>query len=177
LASRHPGLLTLIVPRHPARGPAIAGDLSSLGLTVARRSAGETATADASIYLGDTLGEMGLYYSLAGTVFIGGTFVDVGGHNPFEAARLDCALVAGPSDFNFAEVYAGFEDAGAMMRVTDKGSLATAIDRLLADETERKRMSAAAKLVSGAGSGATSRTLKALLDLLPRSAERDAGHA
>ncbi len=177
LASRHPGLLTLIVPRHPARGPAIAGDLTSLGLTVARRSAGETATADTSIYLGDTLGEMGLYYSLAGTVFVGGTFVDVGGHNPFEAARLDCALVAGPSDYNFAEVYAGFEDAGAMMRVADKGSLAAAIGRLLADETERKRMSAAAKQISCAGSGATSRTLKALLDVLPRSAERDAGHA
>ncbi|MEQ8266404.1 MAG: 3-deoxy-D-manno-octulosonic acid transferase [Parvibaculum sp.] len=177
LAADHPGLLTLIVPRHPARGPAIAAGLEAMGLAVARRAANEPVTASTNIYLGDTLGEMGLYYRLAGVAFIGGTLTDTGGHNPFEAARLDCALVAGPCDFNFAEAYAAFEAAGAMIRVRDAAALPGAVAGLLARETERARMAAAAMRIASADSGATARTLEALLALLPRGAERSAGHA
>lgn len=177
LASAHPGLLTIIVPRHPARGPAIAAELASSGLTVARRAAGEPVTPGTDIYLGDTLGEMGLYYMLSGLAFIGGTLTDTGGHNPFEAARLDCALIAGPSDFNFAESYAAFEEAGAMIRIGDAAALAGAVGALLAGETQRRRMAAAAKCIASADSGATTRTLDALIALLPRAAERKAGHA
>ncbi len=177
LAAAHPGLLTVIVPRHPARGPAVAADLAAMGLTVARRSAGDTVSPGTQVYLGDTLGEMGLFYNLAGIAFIGGTLDGTGGHNPFEAARLDCALVTGPCDFNFAEAYAAFEAGGAMIRIAGPQDLPAAIGRLLADETERKRLSLAAKEIACADSGATDRTLDALLRLLPRGTERSAGHA
>ena len=177
LAGEHPGLLTIIVPRHPARGPAIAAELAAMGLAVARRSAGETVSPATQVYLADTLGEVGLFYSLSGIVFVGGTFDETGGHNPFEAARFGCALLAGPSDFNFAEAFAGFEGAGAMRRVADVADLAGAVRRLLGDETERKRLGAAAMRFASEDSGATDRTLAALAALLPAGGEGMAGHA
>lgn len=167
LAARHPGLLTVIVPRHPARGEAIMRDIRSLGLSVVRRSAGEAISADTDIYLGDTLGEMGLFYSLCDTVFIGGTLDQSGGHNPFEAARLGCAIIAGTSDFNFAETYAAFCESGAMCRVEDEAGLGDAIDALLVDGEKRRLMSDAAFALASAGSGATKRTAEALIALLP----------
>lgn len=177
LAPRHAGLLTVIVPRHPARGAAIARELRSLGLGVACRSAGETITADVDIYLGDTLGEMGLFYSLCDTVFIGGTLDDTGGHNPFEAARLGCAIVAGASDFNFAESYADFSAKGAMCRIRDAAGLCDAIEILLTDCDKRRHMANAAHALASAGNGATQRTAEALIALLPASARRNNGHA
>lgn len=177
LASYYPDLLTIIVPRHPARGPAIAAELAEMGLAVARRAAGDGIAPGTEIYLADTLGELGLFYSLSEIVFVGGTFDSTGGHNPFEAARFACALLAGPSDFNFAETFADFEGAGAMRRVGDAAALAAALRRLLDDETERKRMGAAAKRLASEDSGATERTLEALLALLPPARKREAHHA
>lgn len=176
LEARHPGILTVIVPRHPARGGAIAGELRSLGLNVARRSAGEIIAPDTDIYLGDTLGEMGLFYSLCDTVFIGGTLSETGGHNPFEAARLGCAIVAGPSDFNFAETYSAFAARGAMHRIKTAAELGEAVGSILAEDDLRERMSAAALALASAGSGATQRTRDALIALLSTTA-RGAGHA
>ncbi|MEP4733788.1 3-deoxy-D-manno-octulosonic acid transferase [Parvibaculum sp.] len=177
LAASHPGLLTIVVPRHPARGQAIGQELTATGLSVARRATGDTITPATQIYLADTLGEVGLFYSLTDLVFIGGTFGDTGGHNPFEAARFGCALLAGPSDFNFAEAFPAFEEAGAMLRVANAASLAAAAARLLASESERRRMGAAAQRIASGDSGATERTLDALLALLPAPEARSANHA
>src|SRR5215831_11620011 len=104
LSETHPGLLTIIVPRHPARGDAIATMLAARGLRAAQRRRGEPITGDTDVYLGDTLGELGLFYSLAGIAFIGGSLVPKGGHNPFEAARLGCAVLQGPNIGNCAEI-------------------------------------------------------------------------
>ena len=177
LAERHPDLLTVIVPRHPARGPAIARELGAMGLSVASRSANEPVTPATAIYLGDTLGEMGLFYTLADVVFIGGTLDDTGGHNPFEAALLGCAIIAGPGDFNFAEPYADFAKEGAMRRIAGPDGLAQAVRDLLDSEAERERMAAAAARLASAGSGATARTADALAALLPQSTSRSTGHA
>ncbi|HZB92546.1 MAG TPA: 3-deoxy-D-manno-octulosonic acid transferase, partial [Stellaceae bacterium] len=95
LRQRWPDLLTLVVPRHPARAAAVAQMLRSRGLSVARRSLADTITPETDIYLGDTLGELGLFYRLAGIAFIGGSLVPMGGHNPLEAALLDCAILHG----------------------------------------------------------------------------------
>lgn len=166
LAPAHPGLLTLIVPRHPARGTAIAAELKKRGLIVTQRSLNETITPSTDIYLADTLGELGLFYRLADIAFIGGTLTNTGGHNPFEPARLHSALIAGPSDFNFAEAYASFEKADAMIRIGDASSLANAVGRLLDNTEERKRRCDAAEAIAGTSSGATDRTAAALLSLL-----------
>lgn len=177
LEAAYPGLLTVIVPRHPARGGSIARELRALGLTVACRSTGDPIKDNTQIYLGDTLGEMGLFYSFCDIAFIGGTLDMTGGHNPFEAALLRCALVAGPSDFNFAETYASFVEAKAMIRVASAAELAQTISHLLADTAGRTRMAEAAFGLATAGSGATQATAEALLALLPLAENGKPDHA
>ncbi|MCE9648650.1 MAG: 3-deoxy-D-manno-octulosonic acid transferase [Parvibaculum sp.] len=167
LAPKHPGLLTLIVPRHPARGDAIAASLRKRGLDVAQRAEGETIEAHTDVYLADTLGELGLFYRLADIVFVGGTLVNTGGHNPFEPARLRSALIAGPSDFNFAEAFAQFEANEALIRIADAGELAGAVSALIGDAAMREARAANAERVVTATSDATRKTLQALAALLP----------
>ena len=166
LAQDFPALLTLIVPRHPARGDKIAAMLRDKGLIVAQRSKGETISDATQVYLGDTLGELGLFYRLADIVFIGGTMSNLGGHNPFEPARLNAALIAGPSDFNFAEAFKNFAEADALIRISDASGLTKAVAGLLdAPEACASHALAAQRIVSASGA-ATQVTADALLDLL-----------
>jgi 3-deoxy-D-manno-octulosonic-acid transferase len=137
------------VPRHPARAAAIAAMLERDGLTVARRSLGEPIDAGTEIYLGDTLGELGLFYRLAGVAFIGGSLAPKGGHNPLEAALLDCALLHGPDMSNCAGIARDLAGAKAALTVHDGASLGEAVAQLLADPVERARLAAAALEVAG----------------------------
>jgi len=160
LARDHPGLLTIIAPRHPVRGPSLAEMLRSRGLRVARRGAGEAILGTSDIYLADTLGELGLFYRLAGIAFVGGSLVGKGGHNPFEAARLDCAVLHGPDMSNCAAMAGALDAAGAALPADDAASLAEAVSRLLGDATERDARAKAAARVAAASGG----TLDAVLD-------------
>ena len=101
-----PGLLTVIVPRHPERGPGIADIAGSRASKPALRSRGDLPDARREIYIADTLGELGLIYRLAPIVFMGGSLVGHGGQNPIEAAKLGAAILHGPHVWNFAEIYA-----------------------------------------------------------------------
>lgn len=143
LKQRWPDLLTLIVPRHPARAGAVAAMLRAKGLSVARRSLMEPITPETDIYLGDTLGELGLFYRLAGIAFVGGSLVPMGGHNPLEAALLDCAILHGPDMSNCAAIARDVATAGAAFTVHDSEELAATLARLLADPAERARCAAA----------------------------------
>ncbi len=162
LAAKHPGLLTIIAPRHPARGAAIGEMLALRGLCVARRAAGEAITDDTDIYLADTMGEMGLFYSMAGIAFVGGSLAPKGGHNPFEPARLDCAVLHGPEIGNCAAMAAALAAAGAAETVTDAETLARAVSALLCDRRLRAERAAAGKSVAVAGSGVLDAVLERL---------------
>ena len=160
IAPQHAGLLTILAPRHPVRGPGIAEMLRSQGLRTARRAAGEAIDADTDVYLADTLGELGLFFRLSGIAFIGGSLVRKGGHNPFEAARLDCAIVHGPDMTNCAAM-AGALDAGVgALTVTDAESLAAAVSRLLGDPAARAEQASAAARIAAANSGALDAVLR-----------------
>jgi len=142
LKRRFPDLVTIIAPRHPSRGEAIAALLQERGLKVARRARGEPAGA-ADIYIADTLGELGLFYRLGGIAFVGGSLSDIGGHNPLEAALLDCAILHGPDMANCAAIAEALRAAGAAETVIDAASLAEAVGRLLrAPELRRSRIAA-----------------------------------
>jgi 3-deoxy-D-manno-octulosonic-acid transferase len=160
IARDHPGLLTIVAPRHPVRGPAIAKMLQAQALRTARRSAREAIVDDTDIYLADTLGELGLSFRLAGIAFVGGSLVRKGGHNPFEAARLDCAIVHGPDMTNCAAMARALDDSGAALTVSDAESLAGVVALLLADPAERARRAEAGAQVVAASGGA----LDAVLD-------------
>lgn len=137
LADKHPGLLTLIVPRHSHRGDEIRAELEAEGLTVAQRSRGEMPDAPVEAYLADTMGELGLFYRLAPVVFIGKSLAGQGGQNPLEAARLGCAVIMGPHMDNFAEMTRRMVQGGAAKQVGSEGELRLMLDRLLSDGAER----------------------------------------
>jgi 3-deoxy-D-manno-octulosonic-acid transferase len=162
LRARHPTLLTIIAPRHPGRGAAVATELASGGLKVARRSTNEPITAETEIYLADTLGELGLFYRLAPIAFVGGSLVSHGGQNLLEPAQLDAAILHGPAVFNFEAIAGAMKDAGASERVFDAGSLAAAVDTLLTDTDLRARRTKAAAEVAAGEAGVLDRIMTAL---------------
>ncbi len=155
-------LLTLIVPRHPARGPGVAELAATAGLNVALRSRGELPDASTDIYVADTVGELGLIYRLAPIVFIGGSLVPHGGQNPIEAAKLGAAIVHGPHVQNFAELYAALDEAHGAEAVADPGRLIASLGALLSQPDTRVRIAAAARATVEAQSGALERTLQSL---------------
>ena len=154
IARDQTGLLTIIAPRHPTRGPEIAEMLRARGLGVTQRSGGERIAGDTEIYLADTLGELGLFFRLTGIAFIGGSLVDKGGHNPFEAARLGCAVLHGPDMSNCTGMAAALDASGAALTVADAESLAASVSRLLSDAAERSARAKAAAAIAAAGGGA-----------------------
>jgi 3-deoxy-D-manno-octulosonic-acid transferase len=166
IAGDHPGLLTIVAPRHPSRGRELAAVLRGRGLGVARRGAGEAITGDTDLYLADTLGELGLFFRLADIAFIGGSLVGNGGHNPFEAARLGAVVLHGPDMSNCAAMAQALDDAGAGLPVDDAAGLAAAVSRLLGDAGERERRAAAALRVAAGGDGVLEAVLMRLAPFL-----------
>ena len=175
LADQFPGLLTVLVPRHADRGDTVAKVLGTLGLTVAKRSQDNKIEPDTDIYLGDSMGEMGLFFRLSNVVFIGGSLVEHGGQNPLEAARLDCAILFGPYMFNFAEQAAALSSTGGGQLVPDGDNLADQVAVLLADDNETQRRSAAAAEVAVDSADVVGEVLKQIVPLLPGGEQTHVG--
>ena len=162
LAGFFPSLLSVVVPRHPDRGEAIARTIGSSGLRVGLRSRQELPTATTDIYIADTMGELGLFYRLAPIVFMGGSLVPHGGQNPIEAVKLGASIVHGPHVFNFTEVYEALDHAGGARRADNQEALVKQLGHLLADPAARESaVAASARVVEQLG-GALERTLAAL---------------
>lgn len=145
LRSEVPRLLVIVAPRHPARGPEIETAATTAGLRTARRSGSAAIAPDTELYVADTLGELGIFYRIAGATFVGGSLADKGGHNPLEPARLGPAILHGPNVFNFAETYRDMRSAGGSALVRNERDLAAAARRLFADELTRKAMADSAR--------------------------------
>jgi 3-deoxy-D-manno-octulosonic-acid transferase len=167
MRAARPDLLTIIVPRHPERGPLIVEQLRLANLTVALRSEGTLPEASTDIYVADTIGELGLLYALAPVAFIGGSLADRGGQNPVEAIKLGVAVLTGPNWQNFRDSYSELLRAGGCKEVSDAASLAEAALNLLEDASARRTMTERASLTIAAMSGALPRTLAELERYLP----------
>ncbi|GGE57758.1 3-deoxy-D-manno-octulosonic acid transferase [Actibacterium pelagium] len=124
-----PDLRLILAPRHPKRREAITRLLTEEGLTFAARSLIPRPAPDTQVYLADTLGEMGLWYSLAGTTFVGGSLVDHGGHTPFEPAAFGCAILHGPYYSNFSDTYDRLRTENASTLVQTPDEIAAALLR------------------------------------------------
>jgi len=133
LQGRHPTLLLVLVPRHPERFGAVWQQCRDAGVAVARHSLGETVGDGVSVYLGDTMGELMAFYAAADVVFVGGSLVPRGGHNPLEPAALCKPVLMGAEVFNFQPICEALEAAGGLVRVTDAAGLEAQIGALLAD--------------------------------------------
>jgi 3-deoxy-D-manno-octulosonic-acid transferase len=159
LSARVPTLLTLIVPRHPARGGEIAGALQKQ-FRIALRSRGDLPKPSTEIYIGDTLGELGLFYRAADIVFMGGSLVPHGGQNPLEPARLSCAILTGPHTHNFSDIYGDLEKMRACSRVANAEALAEQVNLLFKNTSEIQSRQDIARQFVEKQSGATDRLLE-----------------
>ncbi|MHA1564800.1 MAG: 3-deoxy-D-manno-octulosonic acid transferase [Alphaproteobacteria bacterium] len=174
LAQDHPGMLTILAPRHPHRGPAIAQDLHDTGLTVALRSRNQPPDPATDIYIADTIGEMGLWYRLAHVVFIGGSLhPGAGGHNPLEAAKLGSAVICGANVANCATIVAQMRECGALRQVTDGKDLSATVADLLHEAPARDAMIAAARTYAMDQNQIVEQYIAALAPLLPQSLTQD----
>lgn len=171
LASSHPGeealagrvhqtlahgrsdLLTVVVPRHPLRGTAIAEELRASGLKVAQRSAGETVSADTDILLADTLGELGLFFRRVPLVMMGKSIVGQGGQNPLEPARLGAAVLFGPHMGNFSDIARRMTQSGAAIEIHDEVELTAALADCLDHPGKTEALGRAAEAFATAQAG------------------------
>lgn len=163
--------LLLIVPRHPQRFDEVADMVRREGMTLARRSSWQDgappSSQQAEVWLGDSLGEMPLYFALADVALLGGSFAPLGGQNLIEAAACGCRVVMGPHTFNFAEAAEMALAAGVAVRVDDLqqglrealGMLNASTAGLPADEALR---------FAAAHRGAARRMAQAIVDVLDR---------
>lgn len=164
-----PDLLLLLVPRHPQRFDEVARLVQSRGLACARRGEGRPVPADTRVFLGDSMGELAVYYAACDLAFVGGSLLPLGGQNLIEAAAAGRPVLIGPHTFNFAQAAEQAVAAGAARRVADSAALAAAVRELYRQPETRAAMGAAGLAFARAHQGATRR----ILDLLrPTLAER-----
>ena len=161
-----PGLLTIILPRHPERAARIMELAARHKLSCARRSMDTPLDPTTQIYLADTLGEMGLFLRLAPVICVGGSFGKTGGHNPLEAAQLGRAVLFGPDMRNFREIADGMLLAGAAREVKNEAELSAALSDLLIQPANGRRLGEAAQLFAGRQQEVLERVMTALRPLL-----------
>ena len=159
------GLLLIIVPRHPERGLEIASILAKENFKICLRSKKDKISSDTQIYIADTLGELGLWYRVAPVSFVGGSFVPIGGHNPFEPAALGSAILHGPYVENFKEIYNRLNVAGAAVKIEEASELGVKLIETLSPENAAK-LAQSAWEVSSNGAEITDRAIKLIYENL-----------
>lgn len=176
LAPTHPELLTILVPRHPVRGGAIAESLREHGLRVARRSETPIPPGDIDIYLADTLGELGLFYSLSDIALIGGSLTGgIGGHNPVEAIQMGAIPLLGPDMSNFESVAQDLLRAGGARRVGDATAIAETVASLLTEDETRQRMAHAGATIAARNRNVVDQVMRRMEPWLPPIAPKAGG--
>ena len=163
-----PDALLVIAARHPERFDEARGIAARAGYRVRMRSALEPGRdPGAEVVILNTLGELGRLFEIASAVFVGGSLVPAGGHNPIEPAAFGRAIVFGPHMENFADVARELVARGAAIRVRDADELEETLAGLMQDGERRSRLGEAARSVVDRNRGATRRTLEAAAELLP----------
>jgi 3-deoxy-D-manno-octulosonic-acid transferase len=169
-----PNLLTFIAPRHPNRAESILQKLQHDGLNAARHSHGDTLDNHHNIYLIDTIGDMGLFYSLCPVCFVGGSFIRHGGQNPIEPVYQNCAVIHGPHVHNFTTLYNALNEAYGAICVKDSADLTRVVGFCLARPDNAKAMGERAIKALQPFRGALQETLEGLspyLDTMAISAQ------
>ena len=172
LRERLPDAVLILVPRHPERFQAVASLLSRRRVSFVRRGSGETATPETEVFLGDTLGELTLFYAAADAAFVGGSLLPVGGHNALEPAALGLPIMTGPYTFNAEDIAEMLQEAGAAVPVDDSRGLADAAAALLSDPALRQERGDAGRRIVAENRGALQRLMGLLEPLLAEFPDR-----
>lgn len=166
LRKTFPEALLILVPRHPQRFDDVAHTCEQAGFAVARRSLKQPVTKDTAVYLGDTLGELGMLYAAGDVAFVGGSLVPLGGHNVVESASLGRFTLCGPSLENFDDVAAPLIEAGALSSVANAEALGEALVDAFSDPAATAQKGAQGQRVVAEERGALARTMKGLARFL-----------
>jgi 3-deoxy-D-manno-octulosonic-acid transferase len=167
LASRYPDLRLIIVPRHPERFEQVAHWIRDSNMLWIRRSemAGEHASGDWRILLGDTIGELRWWWGLADIGFVGGSFGDRGGQNMIEPAGFGVATSLGPNTWNFRDIVELLTRENAVQTLGEPAELVGWVSRMLDNPGEAASMGDRAKQIVGMHRGATQTTVDNLVEL------------
>ena len=161
-----PDVLLILVPRHPERFTSICQLAIKEGFNTIRRSTSNVCTKDVQVFVGDTMGELMLFFAASDLAFVGGSLVDTGGHNLLEPASLGLASITGPSYFNFLDVTKMLLKSKAVLQINDVSELAQQVLRLLQDSSVRTEMGERGRQVIEQNRGALAAHLS-LLEQLP----------
>lgn len=164
---RHPDALLILVPRHPERFNQVAKLIESSGLRSCRRSTDGSVSAQHHILLGDSMGELILWYATSHAAFIGGSLIERGGHNPLEAIATQTPVISGSHIFNFTEVYQRLDKANAVLWANSKDEIAAAVNQLLADRSAAEQQAHRAATEFSRESGVTDRLTDTIRARLP----------
>ena len=164
----------LVVPRHPQRFDEVAQAIQNRGWKLSRRSEWidgpgllDEANVD-TVWLGDSMGEMSLYFGLADVALLGGSFMPLGGQNLIEATACGCPVIMGPHTFNFAEAAELALEADAAIRVEDMAQAVTSALQLVGSGPDENSYVSACLAFTQKNKGATQRTVQALKPYLVR---------
>jgi 3-deoxy-D-manno-octulosonic-acid transferase len=166
IRARFPDALLVLIPRHPERFSAVRTLLHKEGFRFVARTDGLPCTSDTEVFLGDTMGEVPLFYAAGNVAFVGGTLVPVGGHNLLEPAALGRPVVTGPHLFNTQDIADKFEKLGAVITVNNAGQLGSAVADLFADRETAADIGNRGREVVMQNRGSLDRLLKLLEPLI-----------
>ena len=161
-----PNSLLVLVPRHPERFASVRSLLHKQGLNFVARTDDVPCTPDTEVYLGDTMGDVPLFYAAANVAFVGGSLVPIGGHNLLEPAALGRPVITGPHLFHTQDIAGMFEKVGASIAVNDATQLGAAVTDLFADEAKAADIGQRGLKIVQQNKGALDRLLKLLEPLL-----------
>ena len=166
LLEKHPDLLLVLVPRHPERFAAVSDLIDKEDLQQIARTEGRACDAATAVFLGDTMGEVTLFYAASDIAFVGGSLVAIGGHNLLEPAALGLPVISGPHVYNAQEIADMFVELGACHIVTDVPELVAAVDELLTDQSAAVARGNKGRNIVQSNRGALSRLLGLLEPLI-----------
>ena len=165
---RFPDALLVLIPRHPERFSIVKSLLHKSSFQFMSRTEGLPCTSDIEVFLGDTMGEVPMFFAAADVAFVGGTLVPVGGHNLLEPAALGKPVVTGPHLFNTQDIANMFEKLGASITVNNAGQLGSAVGDLFDDQATAEDIGRRGRKIVVENRGSLARLLKLLEPLIGR---------
>ncbi len=166
LREKRDNVLLIIVPRDIGRTDEILSVALDHGFNPGVRSKGQTLSRSDNVYIADTWGELGLWYRLSQASLVGGSMVPTGGHNPYEPAICDCAILHGQYTHNFPDAYQDLHSSGGSILVESPEELADAVEAAMEPEKHKQLVASAQQLFSGS-SEPIERAADLILSLLP----------
>jgi 3-deoxy-D-manno-octulosonic-acid transferase len=158
--------LLILVPRHPERFDAVNNLILNQGFSVVTRKSEAPVLVETAVFLGDTMGELNLFYAASDLAFVGGSLIPIGGHNALEAAVLGIPVIMGPHTQNCVEITKLLSEASALVQISSSETLARAVIRWFKDPAERKRLGSQGKTVVEKNRGALNKMMRLIEEQL-----------